>query len=172
MHSAETIIVRLETPSDQHAIREVNRLAFGRDDEAGLVNSLRDGGFIRLSLVAQVHRAIVGHILFSELAIISDMGTIPALALAPLAVVPECQRHGIGSQLVRHGLAACREQGHRIVIVLGHPHFYPRFGFSAELARRLDSPYSGEAFMAIELVENALQRISGRVQYPAPFESP
>lgn len=164
-------MVRPETPSDHHAIQDVNRLAFGRDDEARLVDSLRDGGYVKLSLVAEIGRAVVGHILFSELPIISANGTIPALALAPMAVTPEWQRQGIGSELIRRGLAACREQGHRIVIVLGHPHFYSRLGFSAKLARRLDSPYSGEAFMTVELVEGALQGISGRVQYAPPFDS-
>jgi len=165
------MVIRPEASSDHQAIRDVNRLAFGRDDEARLVDLLREGGYVSSSFVAESGPAVVGHILFSDLAIISDMGTIKALALAPMAVVPELQRHGVGSELVRHGLAACHEQGHRIVIVLGHPLFYPRFGFSAELARRLDSPYSGEAFMAVELVKDALQGIAGRVQYPPPFES-
>lgn len=162
---------RLETAGDHHAVRVVNRLAFGRDDEARLVDSLRDGGYVRMSLVAEVGGAVVGHILFSDLPIISTNGTIPALALAPMAVIPEWQRKGIGSELVKQGLTACRELGHRIVIVLGHPRFYPRFGFSAELARNLESPYAGEAFMAAELVEDALQGISGRAEYPAPFAS-
>jgi len=163
-------VCRLETASDLRAIYEVNRLAFGRDDEARLVDSLRDGGYVRLSLVAEMGATVIGHILFSELPITTDGGTILALALAPMAVNPEWQRQGIGSELVRQGLAACREQGHRIVIVLGHPRFYPRFGFSAELARRFDSPYSGDAFMAVELLENALDGVSGKVQYPPPFE--
>ena len=167
----ESVVVRPEASSDRQAIKNVVRLAFGCDDEARLVDALRDGGYVKLSLVAAVGGAVVGHILFSDLAIVSANRTIPALALAPMAVVPDFQRKGIGSELVRLGLAACREHGHRIVIVLGHSLFYPRFGFSAELARRLDSPYSGENFMAVELVEGALQGISGKVQYPPPFES-
>lgn len=160
---------RPETAGDQRPVFDVNRLAFGREDEARLVDSLRDGGYVRLSLVAEIGGLVVGHILFSELPIITPEGTTLALALAPMAVVPEWQRQGVGSELVRQGLAACREQDHRIVIVLGHPRFYPRFGFSAELARRLDSPYAGEAFMAVELAENALDGVSGNVQYPPPF---
>lgn len=86
-----------------------------------------------------------------------------------MAVVPEYQRQGIGSELVRRGLDVCRDQGHRIVVVLGWPHFYPRFGFSAELTRALESPFSGESFMAIELVPGSLDGVIGRVEYPPPF---
>ena len=72
--------------------------------------------------------------------------------------------------LVREGLRTCVEAGHRIVVVLGHPEFYSRFGFSAKLARRLKSPYSGPAFMALELVSGALEGVEGEVQYPPPFD--
>ena len=100
-------------------------------------------------------------------------GVLPALALAPMAVLPEWQRQGIGSMLVRAGLDLCREAGHEIVIVLGHPEFYPRFGFSADLARPLTSPYSsaGDAWMALELVPGALRRVAGEVRYPLPFST-
>jgi putative acetyltransferase len=164
-----SLTIRLETDRDRDAIFRVNHLAFGRDDEAHLVDALRGGGFVRLSLVAESAGQIVGHILFSELAIEGRDGLILALALAPLAVVPDFQRRGIGSKLVRHGLDLCREQNHRIVIVVGHPQFYPRFGFSPALARRLCSPYAGESFMALELVEGALSSLTGAVHYPPPF---
>jgi putative acetyltransferase len=91
------------------------------------------------------------------------------LALAPLAVTPARQRQGIGSQLVREGLRACAAAGHRIVVVLGHPAYYPRFGFSAALARPLKAPFSGESFMAAELVPGALPGVAGEVRYPPPF---
>jgi putative acetyltransferase len=162
-------IIRPETAADLEAIRHVNRLAFGRDDEAGLVDALRGGGFARLSLIAEVGHRVVGHILFSDLPITSVSGTISALALAPLTVLPEHQRQGIGSALVRHGLDVCRKQGHKIVVVLGHPHFYPRFGFSSELAKSLEAPFSGEAWMALELAPGALDGMVGSVQYPPPF---
>ena len=163
------ITTRPETTHDMEAIRAVNRLAFGGDDEARLVDALRDGGYARLSLVAEIDRQIVGHILFSDLLIVTPSETVPALALAPMAVLPDHQRQGIGSELARRGLAVCRELGHSIVIVLGHPDFYPRFGFSVELASRLQSVYSGESFMALELVAGALGGTDGEVLYPPPF---
>jgi len=164
------ILIRPETSADHDAIRHVNRLAFGQGDEARLVDALRDGGFVRVSLVAQQAGQVVGHILFSDLPIITGAGTVPALALAPMAVLPEVQRQGIGSALVQKGLEACRQQGHRIVVVVGHLHFYPRFGFSPKLATSLESPFSGsDSFMAVELVPGALDGVAGRVQYPPPF---
>jgi putative acetyltransferase len=162
-------VIREETADDHPAIREVNRLAFGREDEGRLVDALRDGGYARVSLVAEVDGQIVGHILFSDLPIVTPEGTVPALSLAPMAVIPSHQRRGIGSMLVREGLRACQDAGHEIVIVLGHPEFYPRFGFSARLAERLKAPISGEAFMALELVPGALEGIEGEVRYPPPF---
>lgn len=164
-----TLVIRPEAPRDLEAVRLVNRLAFGQDDEARLVDGLRDGGFVRLSLVAEREGGIVGHILFSDLPILADDETIPALALAPLAVLPEFQRRGIGSKLVDRGLDLCRQQGHRLVIVLGHPEFYRRFGFSSESARPLVSPFSGDAWMAMELVKGALDEVAGTVAYPPPF---
>jgi putative acetyltransferase len=165
-----TIIIRPETSADHEAIRHVNRLAFGQDDEARLVDALRDGGYLQLSLVAEQAGQVIGHILFSDLPILTDAGIVPALALAPLAVLPEYQNQGIGSALVRKGLDECRQQGHKIAVVLGHPHFYPRFGFSPKLAACLTSPFSGrDSFMALELVPGALDGVAGRVQYPPPF---
>jgi putative acetyltransferase len=120
--------------------------------------------------VAEENGRVVGHILFSVLTIATPRGEIEALSLAPLAVVPSHHRKGIGSSLIREGLRACRKAGHRVVIVLGHPEFYPRFGFSAKLAEPLRSPYSGPAFMAVELVRDALRDVEGEVRYPPPFE--
>jgi putative acetyltransferase len=163
------VIVRAETPEDQEAIREVNRKAFGRDDEARLVDALRDGGYARLSLVAEEGGRIVGHVLFSDLSIITEADTLHALALAPVAVLPERQRQGIGSRLIQEGLRACAKAGHQAVVVLGHADYYPRFGFSAGLAERLKSPFSGPAFMAMELTPGALAGVTGKVRYPPPF---
>jgi putative acetyltransferase len=163
------VTVRSEGPEDLEAIREVNRQAFGREDEARLVDALRDGGYARLSLVAEQSRQVAGHILFSDLPIVMQTGTLHAVALAPVAVLPAHQRQGIGSLLIREGLRSCAEAGHRVVVVLGHPTYYPRFGFSARLARQLKAPFSGPAFMALELAPGALAGVTGQVHYPPPF---
>jgi putative acetyltransferase len=96
-------------------------------------------------------------------------GSIAAVALAPVAVLPEHQRRGIGGLLIRHGLELLRDRGERIVIVVGHPDYYPRFGFSPEKAKALKSPFPPEAFMAMELSTGALDGIHGTVVYPAAF---
>jgi len=162
------IITRPEAPTDADAdaVREVVRLAFGQDDEAKLVDDLRAGGYSR---VAEVEGRVVGHVMFSHLPIITSSGVVASLSLAPLAVRPEYQRRGVGSELMRRGLEACRAAGHRIVVVLGHPEYYPRFGFRAELAVPLKSPFAGPSWMALELAPGALTGIEGRVEYPPPF---
>jgi putative acetyltransferase len=165
------MIIRPETPADVAAIYEVNRLAFGQEAEARLVSALRDGGFARVSLVAEIDGQIVGHVMFSDLSIVTPDRTIAALALAPMAVLPNLQGKGIGSQLVRQGLAVCQAHGHQIVIVLGHPHYYQRFGFSTELAKPLASPFSGDAWMALELLPGSLKGVVGRVAYSPPLEA-
>ena len=162
--------IRPETREDRDAIRRVNQVAFGSDVEPNLVDALRDGGFAALSLVAELDREIVGHIVYSPVSILTKAGTVDALSLAPMAVVSSHQRRGIGSRLVEEGLEACRKRGQRIVVVLGHPHFYPRFGFSSKLATLLESPFGGgEAWMALELVPGSLSGIEGRVEYSPPF---
>ena len=163
------MIVREELPADIQAIRNVNRLAFGGAEEADLVDALRANGQAVVSLVAIEADELIGHILFSRLPIAAETQTIAAAALAPVAVLPQYQRRGVGSALIRRGLEVCRERGRLAVIVVGHPEYYPRFGFSAELARGLRSPFSGPAFMALELVPGALRNIAGTVRYPSAF---
>jgi putative acetyltransferase len=162
-------IIRRESAADIESIRTVNCQAFGNDEEGRLVDLLRDGGFARVSMVATLDEQILGHILFSDLPIVTAEGTIHGLSLAPLAVVPNRQRCGIGSMLVTTGLRTIEELGVRIVIVVGHPAFYQRFGFSAKLAERLKSPYSGPNFMALALEPGSLAGVEGEVQYPSPF---
>jgi putative acetyltransferase len=152
--------IRIERPADHPAIRQVNEAAFGDTEEATLVEALRANGAILLSLVAETPGGVIGHALFSR---------IPAVALAPVAVRPAHQRHGIGGQLIRAGLEQMRSHGERIVIVVGHPEYYPRFGFSSERARDLDSPFPSDAFMALELHAGALEGVRGAVKYPDAF---
>ena len=125
------ITIRPEIPLDYSAIFEVNNLAFGKENEPRLVEIQRHSPDFtpELSLVAVLEDQVVGYILFSPVVIEKSGGGISILALAPMAVRPEFQNQGIGSELVRQGLEACRRFGCRMVVVLGHSHFYPRFGF-------------------------------------------
>jgi putative acetyltransferase len=123
------ITIRRETPEDIDAIRGVNERAFGQKQEADIVAALRNHNKIALSIVAKLEGNVVGHILFRPVTIESASSGFTAVALAPMAVLPEFQRKGIGSRLVHSGLEACRTMGHEIVVVLGYPHYYPRFGF-------------------------------------------
>jgi putative acetyltransferase len=136
------------------------------------VDRLRSDGLVVVSLVAVQAGSVIGHILFSKLPVETADGAIAAVALAPMAVRPEWQRRGVGSALVREGLIQCRERGKAAAIVLGHPNYYPRFGFSATLAKGLTSPFSGagEAWMALELQPGALAGVAGIVRYPEAFQ--
>jgi putative acetyltransferase len=167
------ITIRPETAEDYAAIREVTLLAFGQEEEARLVEDLRRlSDFIaELSLVAVRGEQVVGHILFSPIVIETKKGAVPALSLAPMSVRPECQNQGIGSQLVREGLKRCRSLGHEAVVVVGHPAYYPRFGFSSARAKGLEAPFEvpDEAFLVVELAPGALDGIAGVVKYPPPF---
>jgi len=172
MHFHASAIVRPENTADgaeRSTIHAVNSAAFGRPDEADLVDALRAEGAVLLSLVAEREGQVVGHILFSRMWIETAAGEVPAVSLAPMVVLPAHQRRGIGERLVRHGLDLLRERGERIVVVLGHPGYYPRFGFSAGQAGALESPFRREAFMALELTPGALNGICGKVKYPAAF---
>ena len=164
------MLIRPESVEDGEAIRHVHRVAFDGSTEASLVDRLRDDRLVVVSLVAVEDGQIVGHILFSRLPIHTSTVVIPAVALAPMGVIPDRQRQGIGSALVREGLRACRAAGERIVIVLGHPEYYPRFGFSSALASRLRNPFNRSAFMALELESGALAGVLGDVRYPPAFD--
>ena len=172
MHPCLDVLVRCEHQEDaleRSTVRSVNQAAFGRPDEADLVESLRAEGAVLLSLVAEGEQGIVGHILFSRMWIETRSGPVAAAALAPGAVLPSHQRRGIGGRLIRHGLDLLRSRHERIVIVLGHADYYPRFGFSCEKAGSLESPFRPEAFMAMELSPGALDGVRGKVRYPAAF---
>src|SRR5207249_3285419 len=122
--------IRRETPDDIPAIRQIHTVAFGQLNKAELVDALRQHNALIISLVAVQDGCLVGHIVFSPVTITSSTATIEALGLAPMSVLPAYQRRGIGSQLVEAGLTACHHTPYGVVIVLGHPHYYPRFGFA------------------------------------------
>jgi putative acetyltransferase len=161
------IVTRAELPSDVATIHRVNELAFGRADEAAIVDALRENGALALSFVAIVDDEIVGHIAFSPVEIARDGGTDIALGLAPMAVLPSHQRRGVGSRLVRDALDELRRAGHHAVVVLGHPEYYPRFGFerASRFGLSWEHPAPDDAFMALELSPGALAVGSAVVRF-------
>jgi putative acetyltransferase len=170
------IAIRPETIDDLAAACAVHDAAFGRPDESHLVRRLRQDADVIAGLTAVaddvaggVAGHVVGHILFSRLTIHTPAASIPGVALAPMAVLPSHQRQGIGSALVREGIRTLRAGHERVILVLGHEHYYPRFGFSADLARGLLCRFSGPAFMALELDAGVLDGVVGEVRYPAAF---
>src|SRR5215471_18873826 len=167
------LIVRGETPENIPAIHHIHTAAFGRPNEADLVDVLRQHNALTISLVAVKDGRLVGHIAFSPVTITSSTGTIEALGLAPMAVLPAYQRRDIGSQLVEVGLTACHNTPYDVVVVLGHLHYYPRFGFvpAKPLGIVWEHDAPEEAFMVKEIQEGALAQIRGVVKYRPEFQA-
>ena len=169
------IELRPERPADRPAIHDVEARAFGGPAEADLVDVLRERGELVVSLVAvgSERHELIGHVGFSPVRV-DGAGAVPGLVgLAPLAVVPERQRQGVGAALVRRGLDVLREQGYRACVVLGHASYYPRFGFrpAAGFGLRFPGARSQDSFFALELVPGALDGVAGEVRYAPPFEA-
>jgi putative acetyltransferase len=164
-----TVIIRAETPADVQDVRRVNVAAFGQPAEADLVDALRSEAHPFVSLVAERDGRVIGHICFSPVTIDSDPGAADYIGLAPMAVDPDAQRQGVGSMLVREGLRECARLGQRLVVVLGHPAFYPRFGFAPASRMGLSCEYSvpHDTFMALLLKPPAPAR--GLVRYHPAF---
>jgi putative acetyltransferase len=167
-----TVSIRTEQPQDYSAVFLVNERAFGTSDEARLVDQVRPVVQPLISLVAVLEDKVVGHILFTPVAIEGDAKAWRAMALGPMAVLPEYQNQGIGSSLVLAGLDACRRIGEQVVFVLGHPEFYPRFGFqpAAGKSLRYKRPDFDPYFMVAELAPGALNYMSGLVKYHSEFD--
>jgi len=161
--------IRPAKRGDLASIQALNRLAFGGEAESSLIAALEEGAYARVSLVAEEGGKVIGHILFSQITLVEGTMSHPVLSLAPMSVEPAKQRRGIGKALVREGLEYCRDLGFPAVFVLGHPDYYPSLGFSVSLASLFRSPYSGPAFMALELTPGFLQGRSGRIEYSQPF---
>ena len=165
------ITIRPEAPEDISQVRQVNELAFGQPAEADLVERLRQACIDSLSLVAE-DDAVVGHILFTPVAIESAVRRVLGMGLAPMAVLPDRQRQGIGSQLVRRGLDILRARGCPFVVVVGHPEYYPRFRFERASMHGLASEWEGipdAAFMVLVLDAHAMAGVSGVAKYREEF---
>lgn len=152
-------------------IRQINEQAFDRMAEANLVDALRRNRKAILSLVADDNGRVVGHILFSEVVIESAENCLKGVGLAPMAVSPDRQNEGIGSRMVEAGLAHCRDAGYPFVVVLGHPEFYPRFGFVPASRFGIKSEYlvRDEVFLIIEIEKGSLAGFAGVAKYQPEF---
>ena len=170
-------LVRQERRGDGAAIGRVVTAAFGRPAEARLVEALRgsDAWVPELSLVAEEGRAVVGHIALTRASIRTVAGDVGLLALAPLAVAPDRQRQGIGASLVRASIAIAGARGERAIVLIGHPSYYPRFGFVPAAPRGLTSVFAqgehAESFFVLELRGGALTGVEGAVLYALPFDA-
>lgn len=170
------IQIREERADDFATIRSVNQCAFGQDQEANIVDGLRSHGAALLSLVATLNDRVttandpvIGHIMYSP----ATIGAITGAALGPMSVLPEHQRGGIGTQLVSAGNQKLREAGYPFIIVLGHPTFYPRFGFrpASSVAVKCEWDVPDDVVMLLILDESKMQGVCGLVKYRHEFSS-
>ena len=165
--------IREERPSDIDGIWQVNAEAFETRSEADLVNELRNSGCTYISLVAETDNEVVGHILFTAVELTGEENTVKILGLAPMAVLSDYQNKGIGSQLVKAGLDICRSLGYDAVVVLGHPDYYPKFGFKPSAGYGIKSEYdvADEVFMVLELFPGSLSGHKGIIRYHEAFNN-
>ena len=168
------LVIRSEQKTDYEAIKHVNDLAFNRLEEGRLVENLRQLPEFdaRLSIIAEIDGKIVGHVLFFPIHIQgNESGDYACLSLGPIAVIPKYQNQGIGGQLIEAGHATALKLGYKSVVLLGHPGYYPRFGYQPAKRWNLTNPwgFTEEPWMAIELVENSLDGKGGLAVYPEAF---
>ncbi len=164
------IEIREERPDDVAAIRDVNKLAFGQDQEANIVDALRSNGVALLSLVATLNDRVVGHIMYSPLTVDDK---VTGAALGPMSVLPEHQRRGIGSKLVEAGNRKLKDSGCPFIIVVGHENYYPRFGFrpAGALGIRCEWEVPADVFMLLVLDQVKMHGVSGLAKYRHEFSS-
>jgi putative acetyltransferase len=163
------IEIREERPGDVAAIRELNRRAFGQDQEGNIVDALRSNGAVSLSLVATQDSRVVGHIMYSP----ASVGDVIGAGLGPMAVLPEHHRQGVGSKLVDAGNRKLKEAGCPFIIVLGHATYYPRFGFAPARAHGITCEWEvpDDVFMLLVLDQAKMQRVSGLAKYRPEFST-
>ncbi len=164
------IEIREERPDDVAAVRNLNRRAFGQDQESNIVDALRANGAALLSLVATLDDRVVGHIMYSPLTI---GGNVTGAALGPMAVLPEHQRQGIGSKLVKVGNQKLKDAGYPFIIVVGHADYYPRFGFKRANEHGITCEWDlpDDVFMLLVLDQAKMESVSGLATYRQEFSS-
>ena len=165
-----SIQIRSETDDDKTAVYDLNAAAFPTETEARLVDALRESASEYISQVAVEDQNVVGHIMFTPVTL-DPFEDLRLMGLAPMAVSPSLQRGEIGSELVKTGLLRCTESDVGAVAVLGHPQYYPRFGFRPASRWGIKSEYEvpGEVFMMMELSPGYLQGYQGIIRYDAVF---
>lgn len=165
------ITIREERPEDVAAIRAVDEAAFKQPQEAHIVDTLRANGGVALSLVATLNGRVVGHILYSPVAVGSEGEEVIGAGLGPMAVLPEYQRQGIGGKLIETGNNKLRGIGCPFVVVLGHPLYYPRFGFkpASGYGIRCEWDVPDDAFMVLVMDESRMKGVSGSAKYREEF---
>lgn len=171
--SLEQIIIREECADDVEAIREVNEKAFGQSEESRIVETLRLNAGVLLSLVATLKERVIGHILYSPVSISTNGDKIIGAGLGPMAVLPEYQRQGIGSKLIENGNKILQESGFPFIVVLGHPEYYPRFGFkpASHYAIKCEWDVPDDVFMILVNDQSKLEGVSGLAKYRQEFSS-
>lgn len=164
------IEVQEERPDDVAAIRDLNKRAFGQDQEGNIVDALRSNGAALLSLVATLDGRVVGHIMYSRLTVGGD---VTGAALGPMAVIPEHQRQGIGSRLVEAGNRRLKDAGCPFIVVVGHADFYPRFGFGPASTHGIKCEWEvpDDVFMLLVLDQPRMQGVSGLAKYRDEFST-
>jgi len=164
-------LIRPVQAGDAAAIRHVHLTAFPTPAEADVVERLRGNGKAVLELVALDGDSVVGHIVFSPIALEPLAGTV-GLGLGPIAVMPDHEKHGVGRRLIQNGLAACRQWGAGFVVVIGDPPYYTRFGFEPAAKHGLRSEYDArDAFMVFKLESGALPPAGTLVKYSTEFSA-
>lgn len=159
--------IREEVPGDIIAIRDLNKRAFGQDQESNIIDALRSNRAVLLSLVATLNGRIVGHLMYSP----ASIGKLAGVALGPMAVLPEHQRQGIGTRLVEEGNRRLKELGYPFILVVGHADYYPRFGFRSARSYGIKCEWElpDEVFMLLVLDDSKMHGISGLARYRPEF---
>ncbi len=165
------VLIRKQQSADIPQIREVNTRAFGQPDEADLVDKLRERCQDLVELVAVFGDEIIGHIVFSPATVECEERTVTGAALGPMAVMPRHQRQGIGTKLVTSGVSLLQQNNCPFLVVIGHPDFYPRFGFrpASRFGVQCDWDVPDAVFMMMVLAEEEMQGVGGRVKFRPEF---